>query len=121
MTLTNELLVKSLNALKEANLQKSLRFKKTGKEIKEGIAKRIAECQAKITVLKEMPVPAKVDEGKEISDVPVGATPETSESPNKWRIESLERRIKDYETISRNLKDNQTYEIDKWELTEYGL
>lgn len=117
MTITNKLLQKSLKALQEVSLSKSLKFKKTGKEIKEGIAKKIGECQAKLTVLKEVvPVEKKtISAGDE--DQPVAAT----ENPNKWRIESLERRIKNYETISRNLKDNQTYEIDQWELTEYGL
>ena len=115
MTITNELLQKSLKALQEASLTKSLKFKKTGKEIKAGIAKRIAEFQAKIAVFKA--VPAKANSDNSIHSEHSAHV----DDPNKWRIESLERRIKDYETISRNLKDNLTYELDKYELTDYGL
>ena len=117
MTITNELLLKSLNALKEANLEKSLHFFIKGSKIKEGLVRKIAECQAKITVLKEA-IPSK--SLKESAEY-VTTEESAAENPNKWRIESLERRIKDYETIQKYLEDKRTYELDKWELTEYGL
>ena len=118
MTITNELLQKSLKALQEVSLTKSLKIKKSGKEIKEGIARKIGECQAKIAVFKA--IPAKANSDNSLHSEHSSHSSHVDDS-NKWRIESLERKIKDYETISRNLKDNLTYELDRYELTDYGL
>lgn len=116
MTIGNELLSESLKAMREAPLAKSLKFRKTGKEIKQGIARKIAECEAKIAVFKAVPPDVK---GKHTTEQPEGTG--TNANPNQWRIDSLQRRIKNYETVSRNLKDGQTYDLDRYELTEYGL
>ena len=102
------------------SLEKSLKFKKTGKDINEGIAKRIMELEKKIAVrevkLAKTPPQDKLADKYEVEhDVP-----QTETDPLKdWQIKNWKQNIQDFELLCKNLKEKQTYELQEHELKRY--
>ena len=108
--------------VRKQGLEKSLKFKKTGKEIKEGIEKRILELEKKIAIrevkLSKTPPQDKVDNLLGENETQPAVATETDPLKD-WQIKSWKRKIKEFELLCENLKEKQTYELQEFDLTRY--
>jgi len=108
----------------ETTALKSLKFKKTGKEIIAGIESKIIECRLELAVLISK---QGVVESNKVTVEAVGggmaeAPVDDSPSPDySWKINGVRRKIEKLERYARNLKPNQVCELDGYELQEFGL
>jgi hypothetical protein len=109
---------------------KSLKFKVTGKRIKDAITAKVAILRAQLEELKRKTAEKmgnNVDENARLMGVIAVDTIETSNepvtdtNPYKWEIRDKERTIERLERITRNIEEKKTFEISEWDLEEYGL
>ncbi len=110
------------------DLKKSMSFPISGKKLKVAIDKKIAECKGELKILEKEypPVAIETKVAAEIStDVAEGTVAATKDAQVKfresWEVRSKKRQIEYLETCHRNIVDSKTYELDKYELKEFGL
>jgi hypothetical protein len=105
---------------------KSLKFKVTGKRIKDAITAKVAILRAQLEELKASEkMGNNVDENARlmgnIAVDTIASSDEPVTNPYKWEIKDKERSIERLERIARNIEEKKTFEIDEWDLEKYGL
>lgn len=115
----------SLKKAIETTALKSLSFKKTGKEIVDGINAKLVLLRLDLAVFVSN---QNIFESNKVTveaagsglDEPVAEKTATAEDWN-WKIQSKQREIDKLERYARNLKPKMCYNVDGYELKELGL
>ncbi len=115
----------SLKKAIETTARKSLSFKKTGKEIKEAIESKLALMRLDLAVLIAN---QNIFDSNKVTMETVNSgldedVPETKSAVEdfSWKIKCKQREIEKLERYARNLKPKVVYNLDGYELDEFGL
>ncbi len=107
------------------NLNKSIEFKVSGQKLKDAVDTKIAVCKGELAILEKEypPVPEETKEAIVTSeDAPVTEVVAPAPKYNvHWKVRSKKREIDELERCSRNINVKLSYELEKYELSQYGL
>jgi hypothetical protein len=114
---------KGLNG--KMDMVKSLKFKVTGKKIKDAISAKLVILRIQLKELRKKATsivqPNMYEAASAMLEMPDSSAEVVTSNEFKWKIQEKEREIERLERITRNLEDKRTFDIDEYELQKYGL
>lgn len=109
----------------QSKLNKSIEFKISGQKLKDAVDTKISVCKGELAILEKEypPVPEETKAAISTSeDAPAAEAAAPAPKYNEhWKVRSKKREIDELERCSRNINVKLSYELDKYELSQYGL